>query len=48
MYLVGPRPRRVCMVLGMAGLTGFFSVYPSVERAVAGARQARPLSAAAS
>jgi anti-sigma B factor antagonist len=47
MYLVGPR-QRVRRVLEMAGLIGFFSVYPSVEQAVTGARLARPLSAAAS
>jgi len=47
MYLVGPRPR-VRRVLEMAGLIGVFSVYPSVEQAVTGARVARPLSAAAS
>jgi hypothetical protein len=29
----------------MAGLIGVFSVYPSVEQAVTGAKLARPLSA---
>jgi anti-sigma B factor antagonist len=47
MYLAGPRPR-VRRVLEMVGLTGVFSVYPSVEQAVTGARLARPLAAAAS
>jgi anti-sigma B factor antagonist len=47
MYLVGPR-LPVRRVLEMAGLIGVFSVYPSVEQAVTGARQARPLSATAS
>jgi anti-sigma B factor antagonist len=47
MYLSGPRPR-VRRVMETAGLTGVFSVYPSVEQAVTGARLARPLAAAAS
>jgi anti-sigma B factor antagonist len=47
MYLVGPRAR-VRRAMEMAGLIGLFSVYPSVEQAVTGARLARPLSAAAS
>ena len=47
MYLVGSR-LRVRRVFEMAGLTGVFSVYPSVEQAVTGARLARPLSAAVS
>ena len=46
-YLVGPGPR-VRRVFETAGLVGVFSVYPSVEEAVTGARVARPLSAAAS
>jgi anti-sigma B factor antagonist len=44
MYLVGPR-LPVRRVLEMAGLNGVFSVYPSVEQAVTGAKLARPLSA---
>jgi anti-sigma B factor antagonist len=44
MYLVGPR-LPVRRVLEMAGLIGVFSVYPSVEQAVTGAKLARPLSA---
>jgi anti-sigma B factor antagonist len=47
MYLVGPR-LGVRRVWEMAGLIGVFSVYPSVEHAVTGARLARALSAAAS
>lgn len=47
MYLVGPQ-RRVRRVLEMTGLVDVFSVYPSVEQAVTGARLARPLSAAVS
>jgi anti-sigma B factor antagonist len=47
MYLVAPRPH-VRRVWEMAGLIGVFSVYPTVEQAVIGARQARPLSATAS
>lgn len=46
-YLVAPR-LRVRRVLEVDGLLGAFSVYPSVELAVAGARLARPLSAAVS
>jgi anti-sigma B factor antagonist len=46
-YLVAP-PLRVRRVLEVAGLIGAFSVYPSVEQAVTGARLARPLSAAVS
>lgn len=47
MCLVAPRPR-VRRVLETTGLIGVFSVYPSVDQAVTGARLARPLSAAAS
>ena len=39
MYLVGPR-LPVRRALEMAGLIGVFSVYPSVEQAVTGARLA--------
>jgi anti-sigma B factor antagonist len=44
-YLVAPRPR-VRRAIETAGLIGAFSVYPSLEEAVTGARLARPLSAA--
>jgi anti-anti-sigma regulatory factor len=46
----GPcRPRlRVRGVFEITGLIGAFSVYPSMEQAVAGARLARSLSAAVS
>jgi len=47
MSLVGPG-LRVRRVLEVTGLIGVFSVYPSVEQAVTGARLGRPLSAAAS
>jgi anti-anti-sigma factor len=47
MYLVAPRVR-VRRVLEAVGLISAFSVYPSVEQAVTGARLARPLSAAVS
>ena len=47
MYLIGTRPP-VRRVFEMAGLAGVFSIYPSVEGALAGVRLARPLSAAVS
>jgi anti-sigma B factor antagonist len=39
--------RQVRRVLGITGLIDVFSVYPSVKRAVTGAKLARPLPAAA-
>jgi len=47
MYLVGPRPQ-LRRVLETTGLTGVFSIHPSLDQAMTGARLARPLSAAAS
>lgn len=39
--------QQVRRILGITGLTDVFSVYPSVEQAVSGARLARPLPAPA-
>jgi anti-sigma B factor antagonist len=47
MALAAPQ-QRVRLVLEITGLIDVFSVYPSVEQAVSGARLARPLSAAVS
>jgi anti-sigma B factor antagonist len=44
--LAAPR-QRVRQVLIITGLIGFFSLYPSVEQAVSGARLAQPSPAAA-
>jgi anti-sigma B factor antagonist len=46
-YLAAPR-RRVRRLLQITGLIDVFPVYPSVDKAISGARIVRPLSAAAS
>jgi anti-sigma B factor antagonist len=47
MALAAPQ-QRIRLILEITGLIDVFSVYPSVEQAMSGARLARPLSAAAS